>query len=77
MSDERTPEEVAAELTPKLVRRLRLCAHSAVSWEDAPKSHRQLGKLRLVHEGLFEGEAVALATDRGRLVLAALPKEDS
>jgi hypothetical protein len=50
---------------PKLQKRLRLCLHTAIPWNDAPKSHRQLREHGLVYFGEGGLGEVALATPEG------------
>lgn len=74
MTAERMPAVVAAGLGPKLQKRLLLCAHNAVPWYEASKSHRRLAKLGLVHEGTLDGEKVALGTPDGQAVAKILER---
>lgn len=69
-----TPAEIAADLRPKLAKRLLLCAHEAVPWSHAMKSHRQLHDAGLVFKGTDGQQDVALASPEGEEVAAELRK---
>jgi hypothetical protein len=71
---EQMPAVVAADLPTKLQKRLLLCAHNAVPWHEASKSHRRLRDLGLVHEGTLDGEKVALGTPDGQAVAKVLER---